>query len=169
MNTRTGPTGFLFTALIAAVLSTSASAQQTTTGGATTTTAPAGQAAQGRGGPPPAPQNLQVLPKDIQRQDLLALMRSVNQALGVQCNFCHVAEGQGGRNDYATDEKAPKKTARAMIQLSMHANEMIPTAVGKTAADTTRVQCWTCHRGERTPTAPPPVPAPQQPAQPPRQ
>jgi hypothetical protein len=124
---------------------------------------PAGGGAQGRGGQQAPPQNLQVLPKDINRQELVGLMRGINQALGVECNFCHVAEGRGGRNDYAADEKAPKKAAREMMKLTMHANEMVPAAVGKTAADATRVQCWTCHRGERTPSAPPALPPPAAP------
>jgi len=152
-------------AVVGAVVLLSAStwaAQQPSTGGA----APAGEP-QRRGGPPPPPQNLQVLPKDIQRNELIGMMRGFNQALGVQCNFCHVAEGPGGRNDYAADEKPHKKAARAMIQMTMHANEMVPTAVGKTAADAKKVQCWTCHRGEESPAAPPPVPAPAQQAPPP--
>jgi hypothetical protein len=122
---------------------------------------PPGARGAGRG-QPPAPSNLQVLPKDISRQDLIGLMRTFNQALGVQCNYCHVAEGPGGRNDYAADEKAPKKAARAMIQLVNHANEMVPGAIGKAPADAVKVQCWTCHRGDKTPTAPPPLPAPAQ-------
>src|SRR3954467_6116960 len=69
----------------------------------------AGGGQQGRGGPPPPPQNLQILPKDIARPELLATMRGFTQALGVQCNYCHIAEGQGGRNDFAADDKQLKK------------------------------------------------------------
>src|SRR5216684_6366546 len=81
--------------------------------------APAGAPAgglQGRGGPAPAPQNLQVLPKDIPATELRALMGAFAQGLGVQCAYCHVAEGRGGRNDLAADEKTPKKTARVMLK-----------------------------------------------------
>ena len=52
----------------------------------------------GRGGQPPAaPTNLQVLPKDISREELIATMRGYTAGLGVQCNYCHVQEGRGGR------------------------------------------------------------------------
>lgn len=125
--------------------------------------APAG-AAPGRGGPPPPMTNLQVLPKDMARPDVIAMMRGFQGALGVQCNYCHVAEGQGGRNDFAADDKQTKKTARLMMQMVTHVNEMIAGGVGKPAADVTKVQCATCHRGEAMPKtpvyAPPPPPAP---------
>jgi hypothetical protein len=116
---------------------------------------------QGRGGQPPAPpQNLQILPKDIPAAELLAAMRGFATGLGVQCNYCHVREGQGGRNDMASDEKAPKKTARVMIRMTAHVNETLATELGKTAANVTRVECATCHRGEAIPKTPPPPPPP---------
>jgi hypothetical protein len=118
------------------------------------------QGGQGRGGPPPPPQNLQILPKDIPRQELVATMRGIAQGLGVQCNYCHVQEGQGGRNDFASDEKQPKETARVMMQMTQHVNETLSTGIGKTAADVTKVQCFTCHRGKTIPEAPPPLPPP---------
>jgi hypothetical protein len=82
-------------------------------------------AAGGRGQAPPSPQNLQVLSKDISREELIATMRGYTAGLGVQCNYCHVQEGRGGRNDFATDEKAPKKTARVMITMMNHVNETL--------------------------------------------
>jgi hypothetical protein len=120
--------------------------------------------AQGRGGPPPPPQNLQILPKDIPRAELLATMRGFTAGLGVMCNYCHVQEGQGGRNDFATDEKPPKKTARVMMQMTAHVNETLAAGLGKPAADVTKVQCATCHRGEAIPKTPPPPPPPAPPA-----
>src|SRR2546430_7347614 len=103
---------------------------------------------QGRGAQPQAPpQNLQVLPKDMPREQLLATMQQFTQSLGVQCNYCHVQEGRGGRNDFATDEKQTKKTARQMMIFSRDLNEKLPSVVGKPANETTRVGCSTCHRG----------------------
>jgi len=116
----------------------------------------------GRGTPPP-PQNLQILPKDIAREQLLNIMRGMAQGLGVQCSYCHIAEGRGGLNDFATDEKQPKKTARVMMQMTQHVNETLSTGIGKAAADVTRVGCFTCHRGKAIPDPVPPVaPPPQQ-------
>ena len=104
---------------------------------------PAGQRA---GGPPP-PSNLQVMPKDIPREQLIAGMQTIAQSLGVQCNYCHVQEGRGGRNDFASDEKQPKKTARQMMIFARELNEKLPAAIGKAPNETTRVGCMTCHRG----------------------
>jgi hypothetical protein len=132
--------------------------------GAAQQPAQGGGGAQGRGGQPPAPTNLQVLPKDIPRQELISTMRAYAFALGVQCNYCHVQEGQGGRNDMASDEKQPKKTARVMMQMVQHANEMVSTGTGKPAANVMKVECYTCHRGKAIPEATPPTPAPAPPA-----
>ena len=118
----------------------------------------AAQAPGGGRGTPPAPTNLQVLSKDIPREQLLATMRGYTAGLGVQCNYCHVQEGRGGRNDMASDEKAPKKTARVMMKMMATVNETLASGLGKTPADITKVECVTCHRGEAIPKNPPPPP-----------
>src|SRR5690349_6309844 len=76
---------------------------------------PGGRA--GAAGQPAGPSNLQVLPKDMPREQLIPLMQNISAALGVACNYCHVQEGRGGRNDMASDEKPMKKTAREMMRL----------------------------------------------------
>jgi Photosynthetic reaction centre cytochrome C subunit/Tetratricopeptide repeat len=98
------------------------------------------------GGPPPM-SNLQIIPKDTPREQVVATMQSIAAALGVQCNYCHAQEGRGGRNDFAADEKPPKKAARGMMLLAREINAKLPEAVGKSADATTRVGCATCHRG----------------------
>jgi hypothetical protein len=98
------------------------------------------------GGPPPM-SNLQIIPKDTPREQVLATMASIAGALGVQCNYCHVQEGRGGRNDMASDEKPTKKAARGMMVFAREINAKLPEAVGKSAEATTRVGCATCHRG----------------------
>src|SRR4051794_29699661 len=97
--------------------------------------------------PPPAMTNLQIFPKDTPRPQVLATMQAFTQSLGVQCNYCHVQEGRGGRNDMASDEKPTKKAARGMMTLAREINAKLPEAVGKGAEATTRVGCATCHRG----------------------
>jgi tetratricopeptide (TPR) repeat protein len=92
-----------------------------------------------------------VLPKDMPREQLIQTMQAFSQALGVQCNYCHVQEGRGGRNDMASDEKPTKKAARGMLLLARDINEKLPPAVGKRADGTTRVGCMTCHRGVAIP------------------
>jgi hypothetical protein len=117
------------------VLSSSlAAAQGAVTGGA--------QAA-----PPPPMTNLQIIPKDTPRPQVIATMQAFTTSLGVACNYCHVQEGRGGRNDMASDEKPTKKAARGMMLLAREINAKLPEAVGKGADATTRVGCATCHRG----------------------
>jgi hypothetical protein len=107
----------------------------------------AGGGQRGAGGGQPAPTNLQILPKDMPRPQVVATMQNIAAALGVQCNYCHVMEGRGGRNDMAADDKPTKKTARQMMLLTREIGEKLPAAVGKSADATTRVGCATCHRG----------------------
>jgi hypothetical protein len=103
-------------------------------------------AGQRAGGPPPMT-NLQLFPKDTPREQVLVSMQAFTQSLGVQCSYCHVFEGRGGRNDMASDEKPTKKAARGMMVLAREINSKLPEAVGKSADATTRVGCATCHRG----------------------
>jgi hypothetical protein len=107
------------------------------------------QAPAGGGQPPaqPPPTNLQILPKDMPRGQVIQIMQAIAQSLGVQCNYCHVQEGRGGRNDFASDEKPTKKAARGMLVLAREINDKLPAAVGKPADATTKVSCSTCHRG----------------------
>jgi len=96
--------------------------------------------------PPPAPKNLQVLPKDMPRDQLLATMQAFTQALGVNCNYCHV-------QDRAADDLRTKAAARQMLILARDINQKLPQAVNKTADQATRVSCTTCHRGVPIPKA----------------
>jgi tetratricopeptide (TPR) repeat protein len=41
---------------------------------------------------PPAPKNLQVLPKDTPPADVIAQMQQFTRALGVQCTYCHIEQ-----------------------------------------------------------------------------
>src|SRR4051812_18945651 len=104
--------------------------------------APAG-GGQGRGAPPAPPTNLQVLPKDIARPDLIAIMRGFNAGLGVECGYCHMDGPAPAPVDMASDDKMPKKTARVMLTMMMHANEAISSGVGKPAANVVKVECVT--------------------------
>ena len=122
---------------------------------------PQGQGRAGGGAPAPPPANLQVLPKDIPRPQLLQTMQAFNQALGVQCSHCHQFIGPGDpMNDMASDVKPQKNAARAMLRMVQAINPQVASGVNKTAETATRVGCWTCHRGQVTPETPPALPAP---------
>ena len=102
--------------------------------------------------------NLQVLPKDTTPTQLVAMMKSFAQGLGVRCEHCHVGEGNDlSKFDFAADTKPAKATARKMIRMASTLNaqvtEIVPPAADATGA--LRVTCFTCHRGAATPlTAP---------------
>ena len=120
----------------------------------------------GRGGGEP-PKNLQVLPKDMPRNQVTALMRTFAMALGVRCEHCHTedpaaaaaaaaanapATGRGGRGggpqlDYALDDKETKKVAREMLKMVMDINGKYLPTTGRTITDLNRVTCETCHHG----------------------
>ena len=113
----------------------------------------------GRGAAAPPPTNLQVLPKDVPRQQLLQTMQAFTQALGVQCGYCHVFNGPNDpANDMASDMKPQKNVARAMMRMVADINPIVQKAAAPKAADqVTPVGCMTCHRGAAIPMVPPPA------------
>ena len=113
--------------------------------------------AQGQQTPPgrgrgPAPQNLQVLPKDWTLQQAQAYMRTVAGALGVECSHCHVGTPQ----DRAKDDKPEKLKARKMLQILATINNDLLKDIGdEPAPGTQKVTCYTCHRGALKPATAP--------------
>ena len=87
--------------------------------------------------------NLQVLPKDIQKEKLMATMRNFTFALGVRCDYCH-AETADHKMNFASDDKEEKKTARVMLQMVQAINTDYIKKLGSSAVE---VRCVTCHRG----------------------
>lgn len=102
--------------------------------------------------------NLQVLPKDISRAQLVPVMRNFAQHLGVRCEHCHVGEGNDlSKFDFASDARPAKATARKMLAMVRTINGTLLEGVGTAPAPgTNRVTCFTCHRGARTPLTSPP-------------
>lgn len=83
-----------------------------------------------------AGKNLQVL-AGLGRDELLATMRSMAEALGVECSACHEP------GDRASDEKPLKVRAREMLAMTAAMDrEHFEAGRGPT--------CWTCHQGSRT-------------------
>ncbi|MFQ5629344.1 MAG: c-type cytochrome [bacterium] len=96
--------------------------------------------------------NLQVLAKDISKQELTGHMRNFAIGLGVRCQFCHVGEaGQPlSTFDFASDEKKTKKTARIMMQMVQNINgDHLEKISGRTRS--IQVNCVTCHHGQSKP------------------
>ncbi len=89
--------------------------------------------------------NIQVL-KDIPADQLIPSMQFITNALGVECDFCHV-EGA-----FDKDDKDEKKTARKMMAMMITINQ--ENFEGKKV-----VSCNTCHRGTPHPQAIPAITA----------
>jgi hypothetical protein len=92
--------------------------------------------------------NLKLIPANV---DLTDVMRGFNDALGVQCNYCHVP------GDFASDANPLKETARSMITLVRQTEAFFPSTGGPFPSGYHEVDCFTCHRGKAKPDAPKPV------------
>jgi len=128
------------------------------------------------GGPPPGgqqrrpmppPSNLQVLPKDMTAQQVVAIMHEWEEQLGAGCGSCHAKDPATGRNNFASDANPLKNRARTMMKMTHTINAEYLTQLTN-PHPTQDVNCGTCHRGELKPVAfVPPPPAPRNPPPPP--
>lgn len=120
--------------------------------------ASAQQSAQNYTGPENPPiTNLQILDKSMSREDIVALMFTYNEALGVFCDHCHVDVPAGAptgfvRASRAEDGKATKRIGRVMIKMTADLNAKLSSELGKLGrSGATEVKCITCHRGVTKP------------------
>lgn len=101
-----------------------------------------------------APKNLQVLPKDWTRQQVVAQMRDFSFATGFRCEGCHydpVGEGNFRDIDFASDENPRKNKARFMIRMTRMLNENVLSLLQGESEASHPVTCKTCHRGINRP------------------
>jgi len=99
--------------------------------------------------PPWEPKNLRYFPKDITREALVQRMREFSFALNVRCQYCH-AGGDGisfDGVDFASDDKAAKVKARAMLRMMDAINTTLLADVPSRAEPRVAVDCVTCHHG----------------------
>ena len=91
--------------------------------------------------------NLQVLPKDVSRAQLVQTMREFAGALGVRCSHCHKNTQPEDLKtfDFASDDKEAKKIARVMMRMTGEINTRLLPEIGRTPV--AAVQCITCHHG----------------------
>jgi tetratricopeptide (TPR) repeat protein len=97
-------------------------------------------------------QNVQVLPKNISRKELVTIMKSFTSALGKRCAFCHV-ETTPDEFNFPSDEKHEKKTARAMILMTRAINDQYLKNMPLQDEPRITVTCATCHHGQPRPQA----------------
>jgi tetratricopeptide (TPR) repeat protein len=106
-----------------------------------------------QGQPPWKAKNLEIFPKDISREELTQRMREFSLALGVRCQHCH-AGGDGISFDgvvFDSDEKEPKRIARAMLRMVDQINNVTLPQLPKREEPRVVVECATCHRGLAVP------------------
>jgi hypothetical protein len=93
--------------------------------------------------------NLQVL-RSVPESQLFLLMNTIGDSLGVQCDYCHIKEGD--KWVWQSDAKPTKAVGRDMMRMTLAMNAA--SFGGRTA-----VTCYTCHHGslraERVPPLPP--------------
>lgn len=91
--------------------------------------------------------NLQLLPKDATRAQVVETMRGFASALGVRCNHCHVGADPATLEgfDFAADTKQAKRVTRAMMRMTQEINQRLLPEMGREPA--IKVQCVTCHHG----------------------
>lgn len=94
----------------------------------------------------PEHKNLQVLDKNISKDELKKMMEGFAAQLGVKCQFCHVDEL------YEKDDKKQKLDARKMIKLVTEMKSRKPEFF-KTTVKENAIQCSMCHRGRPQPEA----------------
>lgn len=89
--------------------------------------------------------NIRVL-NGLPASQLMPVMHLMRAALGVRCDYCHIAEN----GKYWMDDKPAKQTARRMLQMTAEINQ-------KNFDGQPVVTCNSCHRGQTKPVAVPGV------------
>ncbi|MFT3701610.1 MAG: c-type cytochrome [Agriterribacter sp.] len=107
--------------------------------------------------------NLKVLPKNIDHEELMNIMKKFNVSLGVKCNFCHAQSKTDDKKlDFSSDEKPEKGAARSMMKMTAKINKKYFNFNNSDANAAQAVTCITCHNGKAHPEnkveLPPPPP-----------
>ena len=92
----------------------------------------------------PEHKNLQVLNKDISKDDLKKMMDGFAEQLGVKCTFCHIVD------QYEKDDRPHKADARRMIRLVLDMRAKKADYFGPRVKDAV-ITCSICHRGKAEP------------------
>jgi hypothetical protein len=96
--------------------------------------------------------NLKLLDKDIDKRELVGIMRDWAGGLGVRCNHCHVGPANLQGMDFASDEKRTKQATRLMLEMARSINrEHMAEYPEDPDKKRQTVSCFTCHRGQAKP------------------
>ncbi len=85
------------------------------------------------------PKNLKVYPKNTSKKALKKDMKTINKALGVNCDHCHDMSG-------FDKDSAAKEQARSMMKMMKTANATL-----KKNGFKAKITCNTCHQGALKP------------------
>src|SRR5579862_6965083 len=67
--------------------------------------------------------NLQVLPKNISKPELVGLMKQFSITFKVRCSYCHSVSDDLTQGSFDSDEKQPKLEARKFMRTLMTINK----------------------------------------------
>ena len=97
-------------------------------------------------------ENLQVLPKDIEKRQLVEVMKSFCGALAVRCVYCHVGEEGAPLSevDFVSDDNHHKDATRVMMRMVDAINGTHLPELGEGHPEL-EVRCVTCHHGQTKP------------------
>lgn len=95
--------------------------------------------------------SLQVLPKDIERRQLMEIMNGYSRDLGVRCEHCHENNSQSVLPDinFESNANENKEVARQMMRMTQQINDAFLPKTGRKPV--MEVTCGTCHRGQARP------------------
>jgi hypothetical protein len=94
-------------------------------------------------------ENLRVLPRDIPRDSLVQVMRTISMSLGVRCTYCHVGDENAvnfAGFDFDSDDKRPKEVARFMMRMVRDLNGRTLAELPDRRDPPVVVGCFTCSR-----------------------
>ncbi len=69
--------------------------------------------------------NLQVLPKDITKKNLVNMMKQFSTTFVVRCSYCHSVSDDLTEGSFDSDEKPTKVKARELIKTILETNKDI--------------------------------------------
>lgn len=97
--------------------------------------------------------NLQVLPADISRGELVQVMRGFSFATGLRCQDCHTGgDGQSFAGvDFADDGDEDKRKARYMMMMVRELNGSMLADLPDRDDPPVEIGCKSCHRGQARP------------------
>ena len=92
--------------------------------------------------------NLQIMPKNSTKADVMGVMQDMTFAVGTRCSYCHVGEGNDlSTFDFVSDARPSKEITRVMMRMTEDMNSNYLAEI----ASEGEVTCLMCHQGQLQP------------------